>query len=50
MRSLNISSVFYGWWMVAASFVIPMYVGGVVFYGFTAIFQPISEELEWSHT
>ena len=50
MRPPKTSSIFYGWWIVAASFVIAMYVGGVVFYGFTAIFEPIAEELEWSYT
>ena len=27
-----------------------MYVGGVVFYGFTAIIEPIADELNWSYT
>ena len=40
---------FYGWWIVAASFLIAFYVGGVVFYGFTAIFEPIAEEMGWSY-
>ena len=42
--------IFYGWWIVAASFFIAMYVGGVVFYGFTAVFEPIASEFGWSHT
>jgi len=42
--------VFYGWWIVAASFFIAMYVGGVVFYGFTAVFEPIASEFGWSYT
>lgn len=42
--------MFYGWWIVSASFVIALYVGGVVFYGFTAIFEPIAHELGWSYT
>jgi len=42
--------IFYGWWIVAASFLIALYVGGVVFYGFTAIFEPIADEFGWSHT
>jgi len=44
------SRVFYGWWIVGASFFIALYVGGVVFYGFTAVFEPIAEELGWSYT
>ena len=42
--------VFYGWWIVSASFFTSLYVGGVVFYGFTAIFEPIADELGWSYT
>jgi len=42
--------VFYGWWVVGASFFIALYVGGAVFYGFTAIFEPIANELGWSYT
>jgi MFS family permease len=42
--------VFYGWWIVLACFFIGLYVGGVVFYGFTAFFQPLVEEFGWSHT
>ena len=42
--------IFYGWWIVAASFCIALYVGGVVFYGFTTIFEPIASEFNWSYT
>jgi len=42
--------MFYGWWIVAASFFIALYVGGVILYGFTAIFEPIANEMGWSYT
>jgi MFS family permease len=42
--------VFYGWWMVIACFMIAMYVGGALFYGFTAFFEPIVREFGWSYT
>jgi MFS family permease len=42
--------IFYGWWVVVASLFIALFVGGVVFYGFTAIFEPISKEQNWSYT
>ena len=42
--------IFYGWWIVAASFIIAMYGGGAVYYGFTAIFEPIANEFNWSYT
>lgn len=42
--------VFYGWWIVAASVVVAAYVAGAVFYGFTAVFEPIANELGWSYT
>jgi len=48
--TLNSSRIFYGWWIVGASFLIAVYVGGAVFYGFTAFFEPIVEEMGWSYT
>jgi len=41
--------VFYGWWIVAACFLFAFYVGGGVFYGFTAIFEPVADEFGWSY-
>jgi len=40
--------VFYGWWIVAASFVLFTVVGGTTFYGFTAFFNPIVTEMRWT--
>jgi MFS family permease len=45
-----IKNVFYGWWIVLACSFIVFYVGGVIFYGFTAFFEPIREEFSWSYT
>ncbi|MBA7617561.1 L-lactate transporter [subsurface metagenome] len=42
--------VFYGWWIVSACFLITLYTGGIIFYGFTAIFEPIANEFGWSYT
>jgi len=42
--------LFYGWWIVLAYFLIALYTGGVVYYGFTAFFEPIVEEFGWSYT
>jgi MFS family permease len=42
--------IFYGWWVVFACFVIGLYVSGVVFYGFTAFFEPLIREFGWSYT
>ena len=36
--------IFYGWWVVAAMFPIGLYVSGVVYYGFTAFFEPLVKE------
>jgi sugar phosphate permease len=47
---LRPQKVFYGWWIVAASFLISLFMGGVVFYGFTAFFEPIADDLGWSYT
>jgi len=41
--------IFYGWWIVGACFVISLYGGGVVFYGFTALFEPLANEFGWSY-
>jgi MFS family permease len=46
----NPLKIFYGWWIVVASFLIAVYIGGAVFYGFTAFFEPIVEEMGWSYT
>jgi len=41
--------VFYGWWVVGACFVVALYMGGIIFYGFTALFEPFVEEFGWSY-
>jgi len=43
------SKVFYGWYIVGASLLITIYTGGVVHFGFTAVFEPIADELGWSY-
>jgi MFS family permease len=45
-RSLN--RVFYGWWIVAASWLMFFICGGITFYGFTTFFNPIADEYGWS--
>jgi OFA family oxalate/formate antiporter-like MFS transporter len=42
--------IFYGWWIVGACFFISLYVGGVVFYGFTTLIEPLADEFGWSYT
>ena len=42
--------LFYGWWIVVAVFFISAYANGVVFYSFTAIFEPIVKDLSLSYT
>ena len=44
------SSIFYGWWVVTACFLIAVYTSGVVSNGFTSFFQPIANEFNWSYT
>jgi len=41
--------IFYGWWIVLACSLIGFYIGGVIFFGFTAFFEPIREEFGWSY-
>jgi MFS family permease len=45
-----VKKVFYGWWIVLACFFISLYVGGITFYGFTALFEPLIKEFGWSYT
>jgi MFS family permease len=47
-RLRGFPQIYYGWIVIAAMFTVAMYVGGAVFYGFTAIVEPISQELLWS--
>jgi MFS family permease len=51
-RSLpfGLHRIFYGWWIVAAGFLISVYVGSITFYGFTAFFEPLVKEFGWSYT
>ena len=50
IRKSKRPKIFYGWWIVGASFLTFLYVGGAVFYGFTAFFEPIQNEMGWSYT
>ncbi len=43
-------NLYYGWRIVAACFLINLYVGGITFFGFTAFFEPIQREFHWSYT
>ena len=42
--------IFYGWWIIAACFVMSLYTSGVMGYGFTAVINPIIKEFGWSST
>ena len=44
----QLSGIFYGWWIVAASFVMFLICGGIAYYGFTSFFNPIADEFKWS--
>ena len=41
--------IFYGWYVVGACVIITLYTGGVVHFGFTAVFEPIADEFNWSY-
>ncbi|MFC1977586.1 MFS transporter [Chloroflexota bacterium] len=40
--------IFYGWWIVLASFILNIFNGGTFIYGFTVFFNPIRETFGWS--
>ena len=42
--------IYYGWWIVLASFTTAFYVAGTIFYGFTAFIEPLANEFGWSYT
>lgn len=42
--------IYYGWWIVLASFMVALYVAGTIFYGFTAFIEPLANEFGWSYT
>ncbi|UCB44023.1 MAG: MFS transporter [Dehalococcoidales bacterium] len=41
--------MFYGWYLVGGCVLIILYTGGVVHFGFTAVFEPIADEFGWSY-
>lgn len=43
------NKLFFGWYIVGASFIITLYTGGIVHFGFTAIIEPMAEEFGWSY-
>ena len=42
--------LFYGWWIVAAGFVVEILNGMLLFHGFTAYVLPLQREFKWSRT
>jgi len=43
------TTIFYGWWIVLATSLIHVWGAGTFYYGFTAFFNPIVDELGWSY-
>jgi len=43
-----VAPVYYGWWIVLACSAITSYNAGILFYGFTAFFNPLIREFGWS--
>ncbi len=42
--------IFYGWWIVVAAVFLNIVFGGILFYGFTLVIDPITEEMNWTKT
>jgi OFA family oxalate/formate antiporter-like MFS transporter len=42
--------IFYGWWIVLACLIINLYVSSILFFGFTALIDPLIQEFGWSYT
>ncbi len=49
MESKRKPGIFYGWWIVTACFIMAMYSSGIIGYGFTAVFEPITKQFGWSY-
>ena len=43
------STIFYGWWIVGAIFIISAYISGIIAFGFTSVFGPLANEFGWSY-
>lgn len=41
--------IFYGWWIVAAIFLIAAFSTGIIFFSLTAVLQPLVTEFGWSY-
>ena len=50
VRTRRHGAIFYGWWIVAGGAVLSALSGGLNFYGFSALFVPLSQEFGWSRT
>ena len=42
--------VFFGWYVAIAAVLLNLFMGGVLFYGFTVVILPLTEETGWSRT
>ena len=42
--------IFYGWWIVITAVLLNIFQGGVIFYGFTHVIEPMTEETGWTLT
>ncbi|MCY4576588.1 MAG: MFS transporter [Chloroflexi bacterium] len=42
--------IFYGWWIVIAAVLLNILQGGILFYGFTLVLDPVTEEMGWTKT
>jgi MFS family permease len=50
ITSKSRNKLFYGWWIVISAFIISFLSGGAVFFGFTAILDPLIKQFGWSYT
>ena len=48
--STSNNKFFFGWWVAIAAVFLNIFQGGVLFYGFTVVILPMTEETGWSRT
>ena len=42
--------IFHGWWIVTAAVLLNLLQGGILFYGFTLVLDPMTDETGWTKT
>ena len=50
MSNCGRDGIFYGWWIVVATFIIVFFGAGIAFYSFSVFIKPLEAQFGWSRT